>query len=272
LGTKKIIFIFSLVLTSLFVTDCAKKDEISDLSHPPSSQHSTLDRGEQIISEFLKRDFAPFRQSRMRFTITEKEEEIIYEVDVWRKQLENSSLTLTHIVKPTEDRDLSTLIEEHSDKETVVTTYIKSQNQFRETKPNKSFFGGVPTQELIGEWSKFKFTFLGEKELNGIKVFEVEGKLIPGKSSQADKMSVSFRVDNYLPAEIQIYNNVGKKLRTFRIKDYKSEANHPYISKTEIENHVFQTYLTVEVLSLSYPERIDDAFFTREKLQEFAQK
>ncbi|MGI8468139.1 MAG: outer membrane lipoprotein-sorting protein [Pyrinomonadaceae bacterium] len=267
--------IFLLLLSACFLIGCHKAEENSN--EPSSSKSSAAskssERGEQIVAGYLKRDAAPFRKSRLRFTITsETEPAIIYEVDVWRRQRENETATLTHIVKPVEESELSSLIIEPKDQDAVITTYVSSTDQFRETNTNKSFFGGVPAQELLGEWSKYNYRFIGEKDLNGSHVFEVEGKLAPAKHSMVARISAFFRADNYLPVELHLFDSSGKELRTFQVKGYKDDNNRTYISETEIENHVYKTRVVVDVLSMSFPDQIDGSIFTREQLKQIARK
>ena len=66
------------------------------------------------------------------------------------------------------------------------------------------FFGGLTAQELLGEWDKYDYQLLSEKDLNGVKVYEVEGNLkSPGYSIIARSVTL-FRADNYLPAEMHL--------------------------------------------------------------------
>jgi hypothetical protein len=112
----------------------------------------------------------------------------------------------------------------------------------------------------------------GEKELNGMKVFQVEGKLAPSRDSVATVITAFFRADNHMPVELHLYNSDGKELRTFRIKDYQTAGGKAYISSTEIENHVYKTRLWVDVVSISFPDKIDDSAFTPQRLREIAKK
>ena len=221
----------------------------------------------------MKNDAAPFRKSHLRLTVnTESESPEIYELDVWRKQTENETLTLSHITKPAEDSDLSSLADETEDKDTVLTTYVAGSDQFRETGANKSFFGGVPAEELLSEWGKFDYKFVGEKNTDGVNTAEIEGKLKPGKHSIAAKLQAFFRTDDNLPVELHLFDANGKELRVFRFKNYQTAAGHSYFSDLEIENPIYKSRIRVEVLKMEYPDKIDDAIFTREQLKKNAGK
>lgn len=267
--------VFCLFLTTALLTACGSKTEEAASNEPskPKAAEQSRDRGEQIIAEYLKADAAAFRKTRLRFTVTSDTDPAqVYELDVWRKQTPDETLTLSHIIKPVEDSQISSLAAEAADKETVITTYAPGTDQFRETGSNKAFFGGVPAQELLGEWSKYAWRFVGEKDLNGVKVLEVEGKLKPSKRSPAAQINGYFRADNYLPVELHVTDGTGKELRTFRIRNYQTTAGKTYVSSTEIENHVYKTRVTVDVLSMSFPDQIENAVFTREQLKKNAGK
>jgi hypothetical protein len=81
-----------------------------------------------------------------------------------------------------------------------------------------------------------------------------------------------FRADTYLPAEMQLSNSAGEQVRTFRVKEYRNVAGRDAIWLTEVENHVRPTKITIETLSLDWPEKADDAMFTREHLKELSQR
>src|SRR4051812_42896107 len=88
-----------LILNMIFFSGCQKSEE------PPgntsnvklNTANQSNDRGEEIVKSYLKADAVPYRKSRLRFTIiSETDPTLIYEIDVWRKQTENETLTLTH--------------------------------------------------------------------------------------------------------------------------------------------------------------------------------
>ena len=276
MNSIKFHLIFSwLILSLCFFSGC--RNSTDSTNSPPGSasntSRSTDARGEQIVAAYLKEDASEFRKSRLRFTITsENEPAEVYEVEVWRKQTENEIKTLSHIVKPIEDSDLSSLAVQVEDKDTTLTSYVNSTGQFRETKGNKSFFGGIPAEELLGEWAKYDYRYVGEKNLNGADVSEIEGKLKPGKRLIAARMTAFFRADNNLPAELHLFGSDEKELRVFRIKDYQAAAGRNYVSKMEIENSINKTRVLVEVLSMDFPKQIDDSVFTREQLKKNAGK
>lgn len=251
--------------------DSETSNEISPIAQSNNVTDESSQRGEQIVAEYLKQDAAPFRKSRLRFTVSsENEPSKVYELDVWRKQTENETLTLSQIVKPAEENDISSLANEKKGEDTVLTTYVSSADKFRQTGSNKAFFGGIPAQELLGEWSKFSYRLVSEKELNGLKTLEVEGKLNPSRDSVASQITALFRADNYLPVELHLFDSGGKELRTFYIRNYKTEGSRTYISDTDIENHIYKTRVRVEVLNISFPDKIEDSFFTPEKLKQIA--
>jgi Outer membrane lipoprotein-sorting protein len=260
-----------LVIPVLFAASCGGKREESEGSSATSA--SPQKRGEEIVAEYLKRDAAPYRKMRVRFTIrAEDDPEKIYELDNWRKQTPEGTTTLTQIVKPAEDSDLGSLTLELKDQKATVATYAKSRDEFRETDTKKMFFGGLTAGELLGEWNKFSYTLAGEKELDGRKVFEVEGNLKPGTDSIVSRLNVLFRSDNYVPAELHLFDNSGREIRAYRVTEFKDDPEHPYAVKTEVENPIYKAKILIEILSREFPAAIEDAMFSRDKLKQFAQK
>jgi hypothetical protein len=220
------------------------------------------DRGAQVVSEYLKRDAAPYRKQRVRLTITSASEPLkVYELEIWRKQTHDETLTLTHVVQPADESDLAALSTERKGKPAVNTTYVSSMDQFRETGTNKMFFGGLTAQELLGEWDKYEYRFLNEKDLDGVKVYEVEGTLRPPADSVIARTQTLFRADSYLPAEMHLFNSEGKELRTFRVTKFSKVAGQDVIWLTEIENHLRPTKVTIETISIDWPDKVEDAMF-----------
>lgn len=229
------------------------------------------ERGEQIVAEYLKRDGAPFRKNRIRMTITTaSESQKIYELEIWRKQAADETLTLTHVVQPAAENDLAALSVERKGEPTVNVTYVSSADQFRETGTNKMFFGGLTAQELLGEWDKYDYSFLDEKDLDLIKFYEVGGTLKPSASSVIARTRTLFRADTYLPAEMHLTDSGGKELRTFQVTKFSKVAGRDAVWVIEIENYLRPTRVTIETLSLEFPEKMDDAMFTRDRLKQLA--
>lgn len=240
------------------------------------------ERGEQVVSAYLKRDAAPYRKLRVRLTIDDLDAKLrlpsasgarkIYELEIWRKQTEGETLTLTQVVQPADENDLAALSVERKGQPTVNITYVSSTDQFRETGTNKMFFGGLTAQELLGEWEKYDYSLLDEKELNGVKVYEVEGTLKSGGESTLARTRTLFRADTYLPAEMHLFDSGGQEVRTFQVQSYRNIAGREAVWVTEIQNHVRPTQVTVETLSAEFPGKVDDAIFTRDRLKQLARK
>ena len=240
------------------------------------------ERGEQVVAEYLKRDAAPYRKLRVRLSIDDLDAKLrlpstsgarkIYELEIWRKQTEGETLTLTQVVLPADENDLAALSIERKGQPTVNVTYVSSTDQFRETGTNKMFFGGLTAQELLGEWEKYDYSLIDEKELNGVKVYEVEGTLKSGAESTLARTRTQFRADTYLPAEMHLFDSGGQEVRTFQVKSYHNVAGREAVWVTEIENHVRPTKVTVETLNAEFPAKADDAIFTRERLKQLARK
>lgn len=242
---------------------------------PAGSDYTTVnhERGTQIVAEYLKRDAAPYRKQRVRLTVTSTSEpNKVYELEIWRKQTENETLTLTHVVQPADENDLGALSIERKGEPAINVTYVSSTDQFRETGTNKMFFGGLTAQELLGQWDLYDYSLLDEKQLNGVKVMEVEGTLKPRAESTLAKTRTLFRADNYLPAEMHLFDSGGQEVRTFQVKKYNNVAGRDAVWLTEIENHVRPTKVTIETLSLDFPDKADDSLFTRDRLKQLSRK
>jgi hypothetical protein len=257
-----------LLLLGLFLANGCKREG------PATNQNdaaSAAQRGAEIVAEFLKRDAAPYRKSRVRMTIVSPSESPkTYELEIWRKQTPTETLTMTHVLQPAAESDLAALSIEKPGAPTVNVTYVSSTGQFRETGTNKMFFGGLTAQELLGEWGKYDYRLLGEKDLQGVKVYEVEGTLKPGVDSAIARSRTLFRADTYLPAELRLFNSGGDEVRTFRVENYKSVGGHDLVGHMEIENHVRQAKISIETLSVEFPEKADDAIFARDRLKQLA--
>ncbi|CAN5625997.1 hypothetical protein BH10ACI3_BH10ACI3_01720 [soil metagenome] len=240
---------------------------------PYNNNASADKRGEDIVAEYLKRDGAPFRKIRIRFTIkTEGQPDKIYELDNWRKQTPEGTTTLSQILKPVEDSDLGSLTLEPKGKSATVTTYVPSHDEFRETPTTKMFFGGLTAGELLGDWDKFTYKLLGEKEVGGRKCYEVEGKFKPLAETVVSWMTVLFRQDNYGLVEVHFFDNNDKEIRTYRVTNFNEDPVHPYAAKTEVDNRIYHAKITIEILNIEFPATLDDAMFTRDKLRSFAKK
>jgi hypothetical protein len=231
------------------------------------------ERGAQIVAEYLKRDASPYRKNRVRLTITSASEPLkVYELEIWRKQIAAETLTLTHVVQPADESDLAALSVERKGEPAANVTYVSSTGQFRETGTNKMFFGGLTAQELLGEWDKYDYSLLDEKNLDGGRVYEVAGTLKPATDSIIARTRILFRADTYLPTEMHLLNSAGEEMRTFRIKEYRKVAGRDAVWLTEIENHIQPTKVTIETLGLDFPDKADDAMFTKERLKVLAQR
>jgi outer membrane lipoprotein-sorting protein len=256
-------------LSLLFGSSCKRE------ASAPSADNTAMrqQRGAQVVAEYLKRDASPYRKNRVRLTIAAPSEPVkVYELEIWRKQTPAETLTLTHIVQPADEGDLAALSVEREGQPATNVTYVSSTDQFRETGTNKMFFGGLTAQELLGELDKYDYQLLSEKDLNGVKVYEVEGNLkSPGYSIIARSITL-FRADNYLPAEMHLFNSEGKQLRTFKVSKYGNVAGRDVIWLTEIDNLLRQTKITIETLALDFPEKVDKTIFTRDRLKQIAQR
>jgi len=236
----------------------------------PTTHSTPADRGQQIVDEFLKRDSSPYRNDRIRFTVTDEDKtQKVYEIETWRKQTPDENVTLNDMVAaPQGEEGGRSLTIEGRGRKTVVVTYAQSRDEFRETDSKKMFFGGLTVGELLGDWDKFGYQFIGEKDSNGVHVFEVEGKLKDGADSQVSRMNVLFRADNYVPVESHLFGVDGKEIRTYKTVAIKEDPVHPYASKVDVDNPVYKTHIVIEILSRELPEKIDDAMFAKDKLKE----
>ena len=71
---------------------------------------------------------------------------------------------------------------------------------------------------------------------------------------------------------MHLFNSEGKELRSFKVKKYGNVAGRDVIWLTEIENPSRQTKITIETLGLEFPEKVDEAMFTRDRLKQIAQR
>lgn len=256
-----LIVIFAAV--SLCTLNC--KDTAPDSPAPAvSTKDDGTEKGEQIVSEYLKRDSSPFRKTRVRLTI-EREDKTkqIYVLETLRKQTDSETRSLTRILEPKEDNDAATLTIEKEDKPTVNINYIASRKQFRESGTNKIFFGGLTSQELLGEWDKYKHRLLSEKG----GTYEVESTLKQKEKSVIARIVTHFGADDYLPRQLHLFNSDGKEIRTFKVEETREVGDKKIISRMRINNHVYTTIVTLEILKTTFPENISSSSFEREVLK-----
>lgn len=259
------------LIFAVFVFGCSRTSV--DPGSNQSNSSSIYDRGYLIVAEYLQRDGSMFRKMRVRFTVrTEGEAEEIYEIDNWRKQVLGSTTTLSQIIKPEKESDLGSLTYEIQGQKTVVVSYAPSRGEFRETDTHKMFFGGLTAGELLGEWDKYDFRFTGETQIDGRMGYVVDGKLKTGQSSVASRVNVAFRTDNYVPMELRLFDANDREIRHYKTTEFKDEPDHPYASKTEVENPIYKARITIEILSREFPRTIDESMFARDKLKSFVRK
>jgi hypothetical protein len=236
----------------------------------PASKKKEADRGELIVAEYLKRDSSPFRKSRVRMTVKPDQGRTDnYLLETSRKQTEGKTLTLTRVLEPKEDSDIATLTIEKKSQPSVNINYIASQERFRESGTNRMFFGGLTSQELLGEWDKYDSKFLGERKEGekGEKIWEVESRLKPKADSFIKRIVTHFGTEDYLPKKLSLFNYQDKEIRTFDIIETKVFDEKKAVSKTIIRNHLHKTTVTIEVLDMSFPENIAAEKFERGHLK-----
>ncbi len=113
---------------------------------------------------------------------------------------------------------------------------------------------------------------MGEKEIDNLKVLEVEGKLKPDAESVTSRTVALFRADNYIPVELHLFDAAGREIRTYKFSDFKDDPDHPFAARTEVDNPIYRAKIIIEILSREFPAILDDAMFTRERLKDLAQK
>jgi hypothetical protein len=260
-----------LIACALANFGCTDRATVNPSSNSQSEAGSSANKGSEAMAEYLKRDQAPFRKNRVRFTISSEDDpQKIFEIDTLRKQAGTDTLTVTQIVKPAEESDLASLTIESEGKPTSVTTYVASMDEFRETDTGRMFFGGLTAGELLGEWNKFDYRLIGEKAVDGQQMLELEGKLKKPSSSLIAKMNILMRADNYLPVDIQMFDAGGRHLRSYKVSEVKTDSKGPYASRTEIENLVYKTKVVVDVLNREFPSNADESIFTRDRLKKIS--
>ena len=267
LMVRSISAVLAIALGCAGLSACRKSslDPTSTAKDPESVER---ERGAQVVAEYLRRDAAPYRQARARVTVSGANQSTqVYELEVSRKQSTDETLSLTQVVEPGTQRNVASLTTERQGTDAVNLTYITANDQFRETGTDKSFFGGVTAQEFLGEWDKYEPRLLSEKDLDGTRSYEIEARLKPNRKSIITRVTAVFRGDTYLPSEMHAFNSDGQELRTFRMTDYRAYSGHTVVGRMEIENHIFKTTVVVEVLNMTFPEKMDDALFTREHLK-----
>lgn len=258
----------SAVLFLLLIGAACPGGDRTSSSPPGGSEKSPESRGNEIVSEFLARDSAPFRRSKARLTVVPDEgREKSYVLEAFRRQTEGETRTFTRVIEPAEDSDIGSLTIEKRGEPAVNVTYVEAQERFRESGTGKMFFGGLTTQELLGEWDKYASKFLSENTVDGRRVYEVESTLKEGRDSVIYRIVTLFDAGNHLPLKLDLFNSTGKLLRTFEVEELGEFSGRPAVLKTVIRNHIHRTTITVEQLELDDSVEPDPAMFEREYLR-----
>lgn len=129
---------------------------------------------------------------------------------------------------------------------------------------NKAFFGAVTLQEFLGEWDKFDFRLVNEKDVNGFESYEIEGRLKAQAQFHHRAAHGSFPWRHVSACRDAGVRSDRQELRTFRVTEYHSFGDRAVVGRMEIENLIFKTTVVVEVLNMMFPDKLRDDLFTRE--------
>ncbi|HYE65623.1 MAG TPA: outer membrane lipoprotein-sorting protein [Pyrinomonadaceae bacterium] len=254
-------------------SSCTREDTApgGEANSAKDQETQQRERGAQIVEEYRKNEAAPYRQGRLQLTMTQpKEAKKVYEIEVWRKQTSEGRDTLVRILKPETEKDLASLSIERKGQNTVNVTYDKSTGEFQESDSTRQGLGGLTAQEMLGEWDGYDHRLIGEKEIEGVKTYEVESTLKPNVPSRIKRFVTYFRMDNSMPAEAHLFDATDKEIRTIRVKEYRTIEGRPVIWRLEVTNHVRNLKMAVDVINQSVEKKIDDKVFTRENLKRLA--
>src|SRR5882724_972918 len=271
-GSVVTLFILLISIALLSLTGCGSEGagKTAENTKPtPSIIGGGRERGTNIVADFHAADGALYSKGRIKMTVVAAgEPTTVYEVDVIRRQTPDEKTTLSHVVKPEASSDMASLSVEKKNEKTLNVSYAQSTGKFVEYDSNKQMFGGLTAQELLGgELEKYDFNYLSEKTVDGAKTFEVESKLKPDQDSMITRSVTLFREDNKLPAEIHMFNSKGDEIRTVHVTEFKTVEGRQTVWKTDIDNQSRKAKITVEVVSLSFPEKMDDKLFARDNLK-----
>ncbi len=229
------------------------------------------ERGAEIVAEYRRRDAAPNRHLRLRMTITaQNEPPRDYEFEIWRTQNSDETRTLMRVLRPETERDLNSLIIERRGQRSENVSYRRASNDFQEFDSGRRVFGGLTVMELMGEWDNYNHRLIGERETNGVRLYEVENTLKPNGTSAIERFVALFRADTMLPVEAHLFNAANVEIRTYYIREHRTINGRPTIWRVDIENHQRNTRLGIEMLDVNFDERLDDGIFTRENLRRLA--
>ena len=258
--------ILALFLITNMLAGCQQKPEQSNLN--AETQRA---RGAEIVAEFQKRDSSPSRHLQLRMSIDSPDQpQKVYEFEIWRKHNQDETKSLLHVIKPLSESALVSLSTQRKGAETVNVTYHPDKNEFEEFNADQQAFGGLTVQEMLGDWGKYDARLISERDVAGVKMYEIENTLKPNESSTIKRFTVLIRTDNMLPAEAHVFDAQDSEIRTYHIKEYRTIEGHPTFWRIEIENPVRHTKINLEVLNESFNERFDDKLFTRENLKRLA--
>lgn len=237
-------------------------------SEPQLSEEQRRARGAEIVSEYRQRDSPPNRHLRLRMTSTPASgSPDSYEFEVWQKNNPDETLTLMRVLSPQSERDLASLSIGRRGGASENISYRRATNEFQEVDSEQRVFGGLTVLELLGEWHRYDARFIGEREVNGVRMYEVENTLKPNEDSQIKRFVTLFRADTMLPAEAHLFDARDRELRTYRISEYRTIEGRPTIWRVEIQNHSRNSRVDIEMLDVNYGEELNRNLFTRENLR-----
>ena len=237
-------------------------------SEPQLSEEQRRARGAEIVAAYRQRDGAPNRHLRLRMTSSlSSGPPDVYEFEVWRKQSQDETLTLMHVVSPQSERDLASLSIERRGRPSENVSYRRTTNEFQDFDSEQRAFGGLTVLELLGEWNRYDARLIGERDVDGVRMYEVENTLKPNEDSQIKRFVTLFRADTMLPAEAHLFDARDRELRTYRISEYRTIEGRPTIWRVEIQNHSRNSRIDIEMLDVNYGEELNRNLFTRENLR-----
>jgi hypothetical protein len=263
---RQTLSILLFLLINIAFAGCRQETKQANMN--PEAQRA---RGAEIVAEYQKRESTPTRHVQLRMTIiSANEPEKEYEFEIWRKRDQNETKSLLHVIKPSTERGLVSLSTQSKGQEPVNVSYRPDKNEFLESKSDDQAFGGLTVQEILGDWSKYESRLVSEKDVDGVKMYEIENTLKPGEASTIKRFIVLIRADNMLPAEAHVFNGQDTEIRTYRIKEFRTIEGHPTFWRIEIENPVRKNTIKLEVLNESFNQRLDDQIFARDNMKKLA--
>jgi hypothetical protein len=108
---------------------------------------------------------------------------------------------------------------------------------------------------------------LKDQKIRGQKLIVIQLKAIPEKESSYSKIIVYSRPSDYFPLQIEYFSEESDKpFKTLYMEDIQIIDGIPTAMKMTMKNHLDDTETSMEVIEITYKEKLPESMFTEREL------